>query len=72
MQVPFEKEAMTEESTVKSGSSLQALEPIDPYMETKVLRKCDLHVLPILSILFMAAFLDRINIGNVSNMPLAL
>ncbi|KAI4161154.1 MAG: hypothetical protein L6R39_000114 [Caloplaca ligustica] len=64
MEVPFEKDIMTEESTVKSGSSVQALEPIDPQMEKIVLRKCDLHVLPILSVLFMVAFLDRINIGN--------
>ncbi|KAL3468723.1 major facilitator superfamily domain-containing protein, partial [Aspergillus californicus] len=38
--------------------------PIPPDLEKKVLRKCDLHVVPILTILFLFAFLDRINIGN--------
>lgn len=40
------------------------LTPIDPALERKVVRKCDLHVVPILTALFMFAFLDRINIGN--------
>lgn len=40
------------------------LEPIDQALERKVLRKCDLHVVPILTALFLFAFLDRINIGN--------
>jgi fucose permease len=37
---------------------------IDPIAEKKLLRKCDLHVLPPLTILFLMAFLDRTNIGN--------
>jgi hypothetical protein len=37
---------------------------IDPVAEKKLLRKCDLHVLPPLFILFLLAFLDRTNIGN--------
>lgn len=40
------------------------LTPIDPALERKVVRKCDLHVVPILTVLFLFAFLDRINIGN--------
>ena len=32
--------------------------------EKRVLRKCDLHVLPMLYILYMLSYLDRINIGN--------
>ncbi|KAL8688123.1 MAG: hypothetical protein Q9218_005885 [Villophora microphyllina] len=32
--------------------------------EKRVLRKCDLHVLPILYTLYMLSYLDRINIGN--------
>ncbi|KAL2828475.1 major facilitator superfamily domain-containing protein [Aspergillus cavernicola] len=40
------------------------LDPIPPDLEKKVLRKCDLHVVPILTLLFLFAFLDRINIGN--------
>ncbi|KAF1839621.1 MFS general substrate transporter [Decorospora gaudefroyi] len=37
---------------------------IDPAAEKKLLRKCDLHVLPPLFLLFLLAFLDRVNIGN--------
>ena len=40
------------------------LTPIDRVAEKKLLQKCDLHVLPMISILYMLAFIDRINIGN--------
>lgn len=32
--------------------------------EKKLLLKTDLHVVPILFLLFLCAFIDRINIGN--------
>lgn len=32
--------------------------------ETRLLRKIDLHVLPILTLLYLFSFLDRSNIGN--------
>lgn len=38
---------------------------IDPYAEKKLLRKCDLRVLPPLFVLFLLAFLDRVNIGTL-------
>ncbi|KAJ0416089.1 major facilitator superfamily domain-containing protein [Aspergillus carlsbadensis] len=38
--------------------------PPDDSLDAKVLRKCDIHVVPILTVLFLFAFLDRINIGN--------
>lgn len=37
---------------------------IDPIAEKKLLRKCDLRVLPPLFVLFLLAFLDRTNIGK--------
>ncbi|EAT76826.2 hypothetical protein SNOG_15731 [Parastagonospora nodorum SN15] len=37
---------------------------IDPEAEKKLLRKCDLRVLPPLFVIFLLAFLDRTNIGN--------
>ena len=37
---------------------------IDPVAEKKLLRKIDLHLIPILWLLFLCAFIDRINIGN--------
>lgn len=36
----------------------------DALEEQKVIRKCDIHVVPILMLLYLLAFLDRINIGN--------
>jgi hypothetical protein len=44
--------------------------PIDLVAEKKLLRKVDLHVIPILSILFLMAFLDRTNIGTVFHLYL--
>ncbi|RWA07634.1 hypothetical protein EKO27_g7470 [Xylaria grammica] len=36
----------------------------DAVAEKKLLRKCDLHVLPPITFIFFLAFLDRTNIGN--------
>jgi hypothetical protein len=36
----------------------------DPVLEEKLIRKCDLHVVPVLFVLFLLSFLDRTNIGN--------
>lgn len=47
-----------------------ALIDIDPRAERRLLWKCDLHVVPILTVLFLFAFLDRINIGNARLMGL--
>jgi hypothetical protein len=38
--------------------------PIDPALEKALLRKLDIHVVIPLAILFLLAFLDRVNIGN--------
>ncbi|GFF47033.1 uncharacterized transporter C1002.16c [Aspergillus udagawae] len=43
---------------------------VDREAERRLLWKCDLHVVPILTVLFMFAFLDRINIGNARLMGL--
>lgn len=43
---------------VKSGDSSVS---VDRAGEKRLLWKCDLHVLPILMLLYLAAFLDRIN-----------
>lgn len=36
----------------------------DSAAERRVMRKVDLHVVPVLAILYTLAFVDRINIGN--------
>jgi hypothetical protein len=52
------KETMVEEK-IRHG-----LAPIDQAAEKRLLWKCDLHVVPIISFLYIFSFLDRINIGN--------
>ena len=42
----------------------QPLEPIDAAAERRLRLKCDLHVLPMLCIMYLLSFLDRVNIGN--------
>jgi hypothetical protein len=42
--------------------------PIDAAAEKRLLRKVDLHVVPILFLLFLLAFLDRTNIGKISRL----
>ncbi|KAI0019853.1 major facilitator superfamily domain-containing protein [Xylariomycetidae sp. FL0641] len=37
---------------------------VDTEAEKKLLRKCDLHVLPFIGILYFLSFMDRTNIGN--------
>ena len=47
-----------------SEDGLPQLEPLDPAAEKRLVRKCDLYVIPVLSLLYTLAFVDRINIGN--------
>lgn len=37
---------------------------LDPEEEKKLVWKCDLHVLPAITVLFFLAFMDRTNIGK--------
>lgn len=37
---------------------------IDPRTEKKLLRKCDLHLIPPLTVIFFLSFMDRTNIGQ--------
>lgn len=62
---------MSEKATVSEAvmkTSTGDPEPLDivhnTEAEKRLLRKCDLHVVPVLTFLFLLAFLDRINIGN--------
>lgn len=40
-----------------------AMGEIDPEVEKRVRRKLDMHIVPLLSALYLLAFLDRSNIG---------
>jgi hypothetical protein len=37
---------------------------LDPAAEKRLVWKCDIHVLPAITILFFLAFMDRTNIGE--------
>ena len=54
-------------NTSENGSGPDAIhvsDPIDRAAEKRLIRKCDLHVIPAIALLYSLAFIDRINIGN--------
>lgn len=53
-----------EQETIEHVKSNYSLPTPDGSTEKRLLWKLDIHVVPILMILFLLAFLDRINIGN--------
>jgi hypothetical protein len=40
---------------------------VDPVAETKLLVKLDLYLAPVMTLIFLAAYLDRANIGNAAS-----
>ncbi|KAL1800353.1 hypothetical protein ACET3X_000695 [Alternaria dauci] len=47
-----------------SDELVTQLESIDPVLEAKIVRKLDLFVIPVVMLLYLLSFLDRVNIGN--------
>lgn len=59
---PDSTELETAVGDIKNGDGIEMLsmeEPIDPVKEKKLLLKIDLHLIPILCLLLLCAFLDR-------------
>jgi hypothetical protein len=50
-----------------SDASISQTLAIDPKREARLVRKLDLNIAPILLIIFLAAYLDRANIGNAAS-----
>jgi len=50
-----------------SDASISQVLFIDPKREAKLLRKLDISIAPIVLIIFLAAYLDRANIGNAAS-----
>jgi hypothetical protein len=50
-----------------SDTSVSQVLTIDPKREAKLLRKLDLSIAPIVLVIFLAAYLDRANIGNAAS-----
>ncbi|ETN40994.1 uncharacterized protein HMPREF1541_02926 [Cyphellophora europaea CBS 101466] len=59
----LEKPTATE-IEASSSTVREEQDPIDPKAERQLVRKIDWQLIPVLFFLLMAAFLDRINIGN--------
>jgi len=67
--------ANVEKGETKSGSvdiaasdvSVSQTLFIDPKREAKLVRKLDRNIAPILLVIFLAAYLDRANIGNAAS-----
>ncbi|OCK81213.1 MFS general substrate transporter [Lepidopterella palustris CBS 459.81] len=49
---------------LEDGPTVLAHQYVDPVLEKKLVRKLDLHVVPLVMALYLLAFLDRSNIGN--------
>ena len=66
MHSAFEKDVFTDTTSRDSRLEDTSLdtEAIDRAAEKRLVRKCDIHVVPIVSLLYMFSFMDRINIGN--------
>ena len=61
-----DEKAKTSASTSSDTPSAANDVYIDPAIEKRVIRKCDLRVIPPTLVLFMLSFLDRVNIGNAA------
>lgn len=44
---------------VEDGSIEGSLEEVDPIAEAKLVRKLDLHIIPVVMLLYLFSFLDR-------------
>lgn len=65
MDVMYDQPVLPNEFATKySSSEDNSGEHLDRLAENKLRRKCDLHVLPTISLLYLLAFIDRVNIGN--------
>lgn len=64
LDVEFEGKAITDDDNANHLEHLSESIEADPHLERKVLRKLDLLLMPLMSLLFLFLFLDRANIGN--------
>lgn len=66
---PKRSPILSEEKGVIDSQEVFVDDAIDPIAEKKLLRKLDLNIIPPLVILFVIAFVDRVNIGNAYVLP---
>lgn len=64
-------ESIKDNGDIEAVPAAQVADEIDPVVEKRVRRKLDTHIVPLLSALYLLAFLDRSNIGYTkSNLAL--
>lgn len=59
-----------DDTSPKAASDVSDANSLSPAEQTQLMRKIDLHVLPMLFLIYLAAFLDRANISNALTMRL--
>jgi hypothetical protein len=64
MQTPEKLMVLETSSQDVSDGTVEADLYIDPVAEKKLLKKLDLWISPVVCVVFLAAYLDRSNIGN--------
>lgn len=62
--LPVKDEENKISSTIQTASEDDRRENIDPAVERRVIRKCDLRVVPPTVLLFTLSLIDHVNIGN--------
>ncbi|KAI1861677.1 uncharacterized protein JN550_010747 [Neoarthrinium moseri] len=63
---PSEKHEMADQfdQAGRKSDEIQAVTTIEPALEKRVVRKMDMRLIPLVTALYLVAFLDRSNIGN--------
>ncbi|GAD98611.1 high-affinity nicotinic acid transporter [Paecilomyces variotii No. 5] len=56
--------SFADSTAVEDNGTFGYTEELNKHSEQKLLRKLDLHLVPIVMLLYMLSFLDRVNIGN--------
>jgi len=68
-QLQHDAKELEEKYHIPIQAILESHREEDPAAVRKVMRKVDLRLVPMLSVLYMWAFIDRSNLGNVSCVP---
>lgn len=62
--VDFSHKEQHDVTPTEDNTEVAAQLEIDPTLEKRITRKCDLHIIPWLFGIWLCAFIDRSNIGN--------
>jgi hypothetical protein len=67
-----ERDGTIEEKEEAMIGTMGALPELDRKEEKRVVRKMDMHLIPLVMMLYLFSYLDRINIGNARYVPTRL